>query len=85
MAANRASEPRKKPRDIYGDVTMESVLLSYEGSVLFVTINRPSSRNALDQATVRRLAEVFGGYREPLEPSRLLKTKVVSYVQIHIV
>jgi enoyl-CoA hydratase len=37
----------------------KSVLVQRDGKVLIVTLNRPYARNAVDEATARRLAEVF--------------------------
>jgi len=41
---------------------METVLVSMEGPVWTVTLNRPNARNAVDGATARRLAQVFRAF-----------------------
>jgi enoyl-CoA hydratase len=40
----------------------ETVLTQREGQVLVVTINRPQARNAVDEATARKLGEIFQSF-----------------------
>lgn len=44
------------------DEAAKSVLTRREGKVLIVTINRPQVRNAVDEATARKLSEVFQSF-----------------------
>ena len=39
--------------------SVDSILVSQDGPVTTVTINRPEVRNALDRAAAKRLAETF--------------------------
>ncbi len=57
------------------DGTYETVL---EGSTLWITLCRANKLNALDDASVGRLHQLFAGYKAPLAPGCAVKTIIIK-------